>query len=243
MTKAYFCNIITTNIITLVVLKGDIMKTKWISYLIILLLTAFFLGGCSFLPYGNTAPALDSTPPTTAKTTYLYTYEVNANDLEDDILTYSLLTFPQGMIIDSSTGAITWTPTGEQIGENEVVVKVEDKWRWDTQAFLVMVSEIVLTSIEVIPSAMSLPMEYPSLLTRNFLMVTTNYDYGPSKNISLRSCSYESSNTNIVKMSSEGIIAAISPGSATITVSYTEGEITKSDTVNVNIVKPDICDY
>ena len=218
------------------------MKTKWISYLIILLLTAFFLGGCSFLPYGNTAPALDSTPPTTAKTTYLYTYEVNANDLEDDILTYSLLTFPQGMTIDSSTGAITWTPTGEQIGENEVVVKVEDKWRWDTQAFLVMVSEIVLTSIEVIPSAMSLPMEYPSLLTRNFLMVTTNYDYGPSKNISLRNCSYKSSNTNIASVSHTGVISGLFNGLATITVSYSEGDITKSDNVDVTVIFDPICD-
>jgi len=209
------------------------MKTKWIVYLIIMLVITSFYSGCSFLPYGNTTPVLGSTPPTTAKVEYLYTYDVNANDFEDDILTYSLLTFPEGMTIDSSTGVITWTPTEEQIGGNEVIVTVNDKWRWDTQAFLVTVSEIVLTSIEVIPSTMSLPMEYPSLLTLNFLIVTANYDYGPSKDIALRNCIYESSNTSIVKMSSEGMIAAISPGSATITVSYTEDDVTKSDTIDV----------
>jgi len=48
----------------------------------LLIITSFY-SGCSFLPYGNTAPALDSTPPTTAKVEYLYTYDVNANDLED----------------------------------------------------------------------------------------------------------------------------------------------------------------
>ena len=221
------------------------MNTKRTEILLFFLLIASFYSGCSFLPYGNTAPALDSTPVAIAKVEYLYTYDVNANDIEDDILTYSLLTFPQGMTIDSSTGVITWTPAGKQIGENEVTVKVEDKWRWDTQAFLITVSEIALTSIEVIPSTMSLPdhVEYPSLFALNFLIVTANYDYGPSKIIALRKCSYESSNTSIVKMSSEGKIAAISPGSATITISYTEGEITKSDAIDVNVVKPNICDY
>jgi hypothetical protein len=214
------------------------MKTKWVVYLIMMLVIASFYGGCSFLPYGNTTPVLGSTPPTTAKVEYLYTYDVNANDLEDDFLTYSLLTSPEGMTIDSSTGVITWTPTEEQIGGNEVTVKVNDKWRWDTQAFLVTVSQIVLTSIEVIPSTMSLPMEYPSLLTLNFLIVTANYDYGPSKTIALRNCIYESSNTSIIKMSSEGMIAAISPGSATITVSYTEGDVTRNDTIDVTVTSP-----
>ncbi len=211
------------------------MKTKWVVYLIIALVITSFYSGCSFLPYGNTAPVLDSTPPTTVKVEYLYTYDIKANDLEDDVLTYSLLAFPEGMTIDSSTGVITWIPTEEQIGGNEVTVKVNDKWRWDIQAFLVTVSEIVLTSIEVIPSTMSLPMEYPSLLTLNFLIVTANYDYGPSKTIALRNCIYESSNTSIVKMSSEGMFAAISPGSANITVSYTEGDVTRNDTIDVTV--------
>jgi len=218
------------------------MKTKWVVYLIIMLVITSFYSGCSFLPYGNTAPVLGSTPPTTAKVEYLYTYDVNANDLEDDFLTYSLLTSPEGMTIDSSTGIITWTPTEEQIGGNEVTVKVNDKWRWDAQAFLVTVSEIVLTSIEVIPSTMTLAEEDSNLINLILLIVTANYDYGPSKTIALRNCTYESSNTNIAAVGHTGVISGIFNGSATITVSYTEGNVTKSDTVDVTVIFDPVCD-
>ena len=218
------------------------MKTKWVVYLIIMLVITSFYSGCSFLPYGNIPPVLSSTPPTTAKVEYLYTYDVNANDFEDDILTYSLLIFPEGMTIDSSTGAITWTPTKEQIGGNEVTVKVNDRWRWDAQAFLVTVSEIVLTSIEVIPSTMSLAEEDSNLINLIYLIVTANYDYGPSKTIALRNCTYESSNTNIAAVSYTGVISGIFNGSATIIVSYTEGEVTKSDTIDVTVIFDPVCD-
>jgi len=218
------------------------MKTKWGVYLIVMLVITSFYSGCSFLPYGNTAPALGSTPPTTAKVEYLYTYDVNANDLEDDFLTYSLLTFPEGMTIDSSTGVITWTPTEEQIGRNEVIVKANDKWRWDAQAFLVTVSEIVLTSIEVIPSTMTLAEEDSNLINLIYIIVTANYDYGPSKTIALRNCTYESSNTNIAAVGHTGVISGIFNGSATITVSYTEGDVTKSDTIDVTVIFDPVCD-
>jgi len=218
------------------------MKTKWGVYLIIMLVITYFYSGCSFLPYVNTAPVLGSTPPTTAKVEYLYTYDVNANDFEDDILTYSLLTSPEGMTIDSSTGIITWTPTEEEIGGNEVTVKVNDKWRWDAQAFLVTVSEIVLTSIEVIPSTMTLAEEDSNLINLIFLIVTANYDYGPSKNIALRNCTYESSNTNIASVGHTGVISGIFNGSATITVSYTEGNVTKSDTIDITVIFDPVCD-
>ena len=218
------------------------METKWIVYLTIILVITSFYSGCSFLPYGNTTPVLGSTPPTTAKVEYLYTYDVNANDLEDDVLTYSLLTSLEGMTIDSSTGIITWTPKEEQIGGNEVTVKVNDKWRWDTQAFLVTVSEIVLTSIEVIPSTMTLAEEDSNLLNLIFLIVTANYDYGPSKTIALRNCTYESSNTNIASVGHTGVISGIFNGSATITVSYTEDNVTKSDTVDITVIFDPVCD-
>ena len=141
------------------------------------------------------------------------------------------------MTIDSSTGVIAWTPTKEQIGGNGVKVKVEDRWRWDTQAFLVTVSEIVLTSIDVVPASITLIETYSNLLNQNILNVTANYDYGPSKSIALSECDYKSSNTNIAFVGHTGVISGTSKGSVGITVSYSENGITKSDTIDV-IVTP-----
>jgi len=213
------------------------MKTKWVQYLLIVLIPASFYSGCSFLPYGNKAPAIDSTLLTSTKIEQVYTHDVRVNDFENDVLTYSLLTYPEGMTIDTLTGVINWTPTKEQIGEHEVTVNVEDRWRNNTQNFTIEASDILLTSIDVVPSSMTLIETYSNLLTQNFLKVTANYDYGPSKSIALSECNYKSSDTNIAFVGHAGVISGTSKGSAVITVSYTENGITKSDTIDV-IVTP-----
>ena len=213
------------------------MKTKWVLYLLIVLITASFYSGCNFLPYGNKAPAIDSTLLTSAKVEYLYAYDVNANDLKNDFLTYSLLTYPEGMTIDTVTGVINWTPTKEQIGKHEVTVNVEDRLRNNIQNFNIKASDILLTSIDVVPSSITLTETYSNLLTQNFLKVTANYDYGPSKSIALSGCNYKSSDAKKVFVGHTGVISGTSKGSAIITVSYTENSVTKSDTIEV-IVTP-----
>jgi uncharacterized protein YjdB len=84
---------------------------------------------------------------------------------------------------------------------------------------------------------MTLIETYSNLLTQNFLKVTANYDYGPSKSIALSECNYKSSDTNIAFVGHAGVISGTSKGSAVITVSYTENGITESDTIDV-IVTP-----
>jgi len=83
------------------------MKTKWVIYLLIVLIAASFYSGCSFLPYGNKAPVIVSTSLNSVKIEQAYTYDVNANDFENDVLTYSLLAYPEGMTIDTLTGVIS----------------------------------------------------------------------------------------------------------------------------------------
>jgi hypothetical protein len=74
----------------------------------------------------NTAPVITSTAVTSAICKVLYTYQVTATDADGDILTYSLQIFPVGMIINNTTGEISWTPTKLQSGNHIVKVIVSD---------------------------------------------------------------------------------------------------------------------
>jgi len=58
----------------------------------------------------NTAPVIDNLPAIDQKVDkdQTYTYDVDATDIDEDTLTYSLTTKPNGMTIDSLTGEITW---------------------------------------------------------------------------------------------------------------------------------------
>ena len=204
-----------------------IIKNKKLLLSLSVFFIAFLFTGCFLF---NSTPIIESTPITTAKVGITYTYNVNATDPDGDTLEYSLLVYPEGMIINSTSGVISWTPTEEQMGENEVTVKIKDKWHYDAQTFVVTVDRVALASIEVLPSIMSLKVGSSWLVTS----ITANYDYGASKTVALSECSYESSDTSNATVSN-GVIKGISAGSATITVSYTEGEITKSDTINVTV--------
>lgn len=88
----------------------------------------------------NRPPMINSVPDTTAVTGVSYTYEIQATDPDGDYLTYSLDVSPVGMIIVDSTGAISWTPTADQTGLNDVTVRVEDgQGGVVTQAFTINV--------------------------------------------------------------------------------------------------------
>jgi len=206
-----------------------IIKNKKLLLSLGLFLVAFLFTGCALF---NNAPVIESDPTLTATEGALYTYVVEATDPEGDTLTYSLTTSPTGMTINSSTGVINWTPTEEQIGENKVEIKVSDLYRSDTQSFTIIVSETILTSIEVLPTTMTIKKGGSQTITS----VTAYYDNDTSANIALSSCTYASNKVNVT--ATNGVIsvsAQCADLAATITVSYTEDNITKTDTVNVTI--------
>jgi fibro-slime domain-containing protein len=69
-----------------------------------------------------------------------YLYDTEAIDADNDVLTYSLLSGPEGMTIDSNTGEIFWTPQKRDIGDHEVIVQVMDGWGgYDTQTYIISV--------------------------------------------------------------------------------------------------------
>lgn len=91
----------------------------------------------------NDAPEISSVPTLTANQGAVYTYDVNANDVDQNTLTWSLLIRPSGMTINANTGVITWTPTDAQIGNNNVNIKVTDgNGGNDAQSFTISVVDV-----------------------------------------------------------------------------------------------------
>jgi parallel beta-helix repeat protein len=92
----------------------------------------------------NDRPIISSKPAMTATEETDYYYDVEAHDIDDgDGLSYLLSTSPSGMVIDTSTGIITWTPTNEQVGSNFITVKVQDRNDGvSTQAFNISVVNV-----------------------------------------------------------------------------------------------------
>lgn len=73
----------------------------------------------------NDAPWFTSTAITTGTAVWGgYSYDVNAADPEGDNITYLLNTYPTGMVIDSLTGLISWSP--RDVGSYNVDVNISD---------------------------------------------------------------------------------------------------------------------
>jgi len=210
-----------------------IIKNKKLLLALSVFFIAFLFTGCNLF---NSSPVIESDPVTTAKEGAVYTYDVEATDPNEDTLTYSLTISPTGMTINSTTGVITWTPTEDQVGENEVVVEVSDGRKSTTQSFTITVDETLLTSIVVLPTTL----EIAAGSSKTITSVTAHYDNGTSTGIALSACTYESSKPTLITVNN-GIInvsSSCTATTATITVSYVEDGVTKSDTVNVTVPAP-----
>jgi uncharacterized protein YjdB len=180
----------------------------------------------------NQPPTITSTPITTATVNQAYSYNVNATDPDGDTLTYFLTTSPTGMTINYTTGLINWNPT--TAGDYDVTVEVSDGDLIDNQSFTItVIPPPSLVSISVSPATMNIDEGDSESITS----VTAHYDDGSSANIALADCDYDSDDTNIATVNSNGVISGVSAGNATVTVSYTEGGITETDTVEVTVVE------
>ena len=89
----------------------------------------------------NAAPQITTTPPLSTSALVSYTYNVDATDADGDSLVFSLISSPSGMIINSASGLISWTPTASQRGNHEVIVAVNDTKKAETrQSFTLTVN-------------------------------------------------------------------------------------------------------
>jgi len=95
------------------------------------------------------------------------------------------------------------------------------------------IDEAKLTSIVVLPATM----EITAGSSKTITSVTAHYDNSTSAGIALTACTYESNNlTYVTVLDGEIIVSGSCTGAnASITVSYTENDVTKSDTVTVTV--------
>jgi len=124
--------------------------------------------------------------------------------------------------------------TGVSIGTATITVSYTEEGITKTDTVSVTVSQApkVLTSITVLPSSMTIRKGQSKTITS----VTAHYNNSPDANISLSACTYESNQANVTVTNGEITVSPICAATtAVITVRYTEGGVTKSDTVNVTI--------
>lgn len=79
-----------------------------------------------FLGQLNQSPRITSAPDVEALAGHSYVYHVAGENPDNDTLTFTLLSAPVGMTIDSSTGEIRWNPTDADLGNQSVIVHLED---------------------------------------------------------------------------------------------------------------------
>ena len=210
--------------------------------LIILLLGLISISCTGCLPWlfpePNNPPVITPIPNATVIVGEAFTYPVEATDPDEDDLTYSLITNPStDMSIDENSGVINWTPT--TTGSFEVAVVVSDGDLSDSQSFTITVDKALLVSIEVLPSTMTIEIGKSKAIDS----VTAHYNNDTETIITpLSACTYESNKPSVATVSSDGVITGVSSCTAstpvTITVTYMEDGITKTDTVSVVVTNP-----
>jgi len=211
------------------------LRTKKIIFLLLLLASILFITGCLGGLFNN-KPIIGSTPDTTAKIEIEYTYEVVATDPDGDTLTYTLSVKPEGMTINEQTGAVSWTPIETQIGEHQVIIEVSDGKDSVSQTFTITVAETLLSSIEIVPFEMGIFKGNSETITS----ITAHYDNETTAVIEIDSTdvvSYSSDNDDIATVSELGVVTGVDRGTAIITVTYTEGEIIATATIDVTVLQ------
>ena len=74
----------------------------------------------------NRPPEFVSEPNTEAGVDRPWNYDAKAVDPDGDNLTYSLVSGPGGMTIDTNTGRLSWTPGAQYVGSHQVVIEARD---------------------------------------------------------------------------------------------------------------------
>ncbi|MEN8444657.1 MAG: SdrD B-like domain-containing protein, partial [Cyanobacteria bacterium J06555_13] len=80
----------------------------------------------SQLTVENRPPEFTSSPVVVATEGAEYSYQPTATDPDNDSLTFSLVSGPEGLTIESETGLLLWTPKATQIQSTPITIQVSD---------------------------------------------------------------------------------------------------------------------
>ena len=229
-----------------------LLSKTFLIMLISLVLSLLLLTGCWEYPYPPTPPTTLTPPILPAYLTEIVV-QPDTMDLEEgesqaiiSVIAYysdsstanipltncSYYSYNPSYATANSSGLITGVSTGMAV---ILVIYTEDVIsKTDTVTINVTTAPItpaILSYIEVLPSVMSLSVGE----SQTFNSVTAYYSDSSSENVNLAVCNYSSSNPDYATVSSSGTVTAVSDGSATITVSYTEGGVTKTTSAEITV--------
>ena len=92
----------------------------------------------------NNDPQIISKPVLEGEEKEEYSYDLEAEDNDQQQIIFKLVEAPQGMTIDQATGVITWEPTGSQSGDYQVKVKaIDGREGSDTQSYTLAIKETI----------------------------------------------------------------------------------------------------
>ncbi|MCG8313559.1 MAG: putative Ig domain-containing protein [Pseudomonadales bacterium] len=101
----------------------------------------------------NTAPSFSNVPSTIAQVGENYWYGPRANDIEGHSFNFELVSGPDNVDFDASSGEIHWRPTDDQVGEQVISIRVVDEFgEQSTQAIPIYVYSAKIMDRNVCPA-------------------------------------------------------------------------------------------
>jgi len=89
---------------------------------------------------GNRPPRILSSPDRTIPSNQIYTYDIQATDPDQDVLTYALVSGPAGASVNPASGMLTWSAQASASGAHAFEIAVSDgKGATVNQAFSVAI--------------------------------------------------------------------------------------------------------
>jgi hypothetical protein len=76
--------------------------------------------------FTNHDPSITSVPVTVSYEDSIYTYNVTANDIDGDNLTFLIIEAPAGMNIGTRNGNISYLPDNNEVGQHNITIKAQD---------------------------------------------------------------------------------------------------------------------